>query len=234
MASRSAENRKCYGQFCPMATALDAIGDRWTILMIRELLGGAARFQQLQDGLPGIPKNLLADRLRRLESDGLVRRVRSHNATLYALTETGAAARRAVEELAFWGARLEPIAPPTHPRSIRAIAMALQAVLARAGDALPDSAHVVELEVDGEPIQILLGTNPTATAGPCTDADASVRVPRQTMSDFLLGRPFDVERFALTSGDEVARAALLRALGITANDNRDPGATLPPPSDPSP
>jgi len=174
---------------------------------------GAARFQELQDGLQGIPKNLLADRLRRLESDGIVRRVRSHNTMLYALTELGAAARGAVEELAFWGAMLQPIAPPKHPRSIRAIAMALQAVLTRAGDALPDARHVIELEIDGEHIQILLGASPTATARPCTDADARVRVPRQTMSDFLLGRSFDKKRFVLTSGDKATRTALFRALG---------------------
>lgn len=216
MTSRAAENRKCYGQFCPMATALDVIGDRWTILIIRELLGGAARFQELQDGLHGIPKNLLADRLRRLESDGIVRRVRSHNAMLYALTEAGAAARRAVEELGFWGAMVEPIAPPRHPRSIRAIAMALQAVLTRAGDALPDGPHVIELEIDSEHIQILLGAKPTATAGSCTDADACIRVPRQTMSDFLLGKSFDKKRFVLASGDRAARTALIRALATMA------------------
>ena len=213
MASETTENRKCYGQFCPMATALDVIGDRWTILILRELLGGAARFCELQDGLPGIAKNLLTDRLRRLESDGIVRRVRSHNAVLYALTERGAAARTAVEELAFWGASLEPIEPPRHPRSIRAIAMALQALLARAGEALPDARHVIELEIDGEHIQIVLDARPTATAGSSTDADARVRVPRSTMSDFLLGRSFDQKHFVLASGDEAARTALLRALG---------------------
>ena len=95
MDVQDARNRKCYGQFCPMATALDIIGDRWTLLLLRELLGGAARFQDLYEGLPSIAKNLLTDRLRRLESDGIVRRVRSHNAVLYALTERGTAARTA-------------------------------------------------------------------------------------------------------------------------------------------
>jgi len=221
MTPKTTENRKCYGQFCPMATALDVIGDRWTVLILRELLGGAARFQELQDGLQGIPKNLLADRLRRLESDGIVRRVRSHNAMLYALTETGAAARRAVEELGFWGAMLEPIAPPKHPRSIRAIAMALQAVLSRAGNALPDARHVIELEIDGEHIQIVLDARPSVSAGPSTDADARIRVPRTTMSDFLLGRSFDKKRFVHVSGDKAARTALIRALGtMTSTGSR--------------
>jgi len=213
MVPRKVQDRKCYGQFCPMATALDVIGDRWTILILRELLGGAARFYELQEGLPGIAKNLLTNRLRRLESDGIVRRVRSHNAVLYALTERGAAVRPAVEALGFWGASLEPVVPPQYPRSIRAIAMALQAVLARAGDALPDARHVIELEIDGEHIQIVLDARPSVTAGPSTDADARIRVPRATMSDFLLGRSFDKKRFVHVSGDKTARTALIRALG---------------------
>ena len=132
---------------------------------------------------------------------------------LYALTERGAAARAAVEALGFWGATLEPVVPAQHPRSIRAIAMALQAVLARAGDALPDARHVIELEIDGEHIQIVLDARPSATAGPSTDADARIRVPRPTMSDFLLGRSFDKKRFVNISGNKAARTALIRALG---------------------
>ena len=228
MAPRRVQDRKCYGQLCPMATALDVIGDRWTILILRELLGGAARFHELQEGLPGIAKNLLTDRLRRLESDGIVRRVRSHNTPLYALTERGAAVRTAVEELGFWGATLEPVVPPQYPRSIRAIAMALQAVLARAGDALPDARHVIELEVDGEHIQIVLDAHPSASAGPSTDADARIRVPRSTMSDFLLGRSFDKKRFVHISGSKVARTALIRALGTMAptRSHRAPVASI--------
>ena len=68
-------DRKSYEQVCPMATALDFVGDRWTILILRELLGGPARFQDLKDGLPGIAPNLLVERLRRMEGDGIVRRL---------------------------------------------------------------------------------------------------------------------------------------------------------------
>ena len=213
MASPKALDRKCYQQRCPMATALDVIGDRWTILIIRELLGGAARFNELQEGLPGIAKNLLSDRLRRMESDGIVRRVGSQNVTRYALTERGAAARTAVEELGFWGAMVEPVAPPKHPRSIRAIAMALQAMLSRAGDALPHERCTVELEIDGQHLHIGLDARPTATAGPATDADARIRVPRSAIANFLSGVSFEKKRFALTAGDEAARTALMTALG---------------------
>ena len=54
MSSTASKNRKHYAQFCPMATALDIVGDRWTMLILRELLGGPARFHELQAGLPGI------------------------------------------------------------------------------------------------------------------------------------------------------------------------------------
>ena len=88
--------RKSYEQVCPMATALDFIGDRWTILILRELLGGPARFQELRDGLPGIATNLLTERLRRMEADGIVRRVEFGGAGLYTLTEAGAGIRTAI------------------------------------------------------------------------------------------------------------------------------------------
>lgn len=216
MAVQRAEKRKCYGQFCPVATALDFIGDRWTVLILRELLGGAARFQELQEGLQGVPKNLLSDRLRRLEKDEIVRRFRSHNAMFYALTERGAASRRLVEELGFWGASLSPLEPPKHPRSVRAIAMALHALLTRAGDRSVDTRYAIELDVDGEPIRILLGARPGATAETSSDADARIRVPRQTLSAFLNGRRINQKEFVLASGDEAARIALLEALGISA------------------
>ena len=95
-----------------MATALDVAGDRWTLLILRELLGGPARFQELLDGLPGIARNLLSGRLRRLEDDGIGRRVDRQGASLYALTEAGAAVRPALEELGMWGLRLRQVAPP--------------------------------------------------------------------------------------------------------------------------
>ena len=66
---------RTYGQYCAMARGLDVIGDRWTLLIIRELLlQGPSRYAELQRGLPGIATNLLADRLRELEANGIVTR----------------------------------------------------------------------------------------------------------------------------------------------------------------
>ena len=212
MASRSDSERKCYGQICTVTTALDVAGDRWTLLILRELLGGPARFEELVDGLPGIARNLLSSRLRRLEGDAVVRRVDAHGASLYALTELGAAVRPALEELGFWGVRLPRVAPVLYVRSIRAIAMAVQAILSRAGEVLPEERTLIELEVDGEHVEVLLGPEPSATARLSTEADARIRVPREAMSAALLGRPFDVEAFVHVSGDPTAMPALLRAM----------------------
>jgi len=206
-------DRKSYNQICPMATALDFIGDRWTILILRELLGGSARFHELRDGLPGIATNLLTERLRRLETDGIVRRVAAHDTVLYGLTEQGADIRATLEELGWWGARLQRRAAPTvHERSIRAIAMALQSILVHAGDALPIERLVVELEVDGEYVEVILDQRPTATARLSTEPDARVRTSTSGISAVLLGRAFDESTFTHISGNEAATKQLVSAL----------------------
>jgi DNA-binding HxlR family transcriptional regulator len=100
---------RSYGQYCGVAKALDVIGDRWTILIIRELLiRGACRYTDLKNGLPGIATNLLSDRLRDLESAGLVRREDAPPpvaTALFSLTEAGAELEPAVRALAVWGLR---------------------------------------------------------------------------------------------------------------------------------
>jgi DNA-binding HxlR family transcriptional regulator len=205
-------HRKCYGQACTITTALDVAGDRWTLLILRELLGGPARFQDLLDGLPGIAKNLLSSRLKRLEHDELVRRTDAQGASLYALTEVGAGIRPALEELGFWGVGLPRVAPAVHTRSIRAIAMAIQAILSRAGQALPAGRSVIELDVDGEHIEIVLGPEPTAIARLSTGANASISVSRPAMSEVLVGRSADPDDFQLVSGDASIPSTLLSAM----------------------
>lgn len=98
---------RSYRQYCSLARALDVVGDRWTLLIVRELLlRGACRYTDLRDGLPGIATNLLADRLRELEQAGLVTREDAPPpvaATLFRLTERGEELEPAVHALARWG-----------------------------------------------------------------------------------------------------------------------------------
>src|SRR5919107_1078430 len=105
---------KRYEQYCPMAHALDLVGDRWTLLIIRDLMHGPQRYTDLVDRLPGIGTNILAARLRDLESHGIVtRRTLPPPAAskVYDLTDYGRELRPALRELALWGAR--SLGPPT-------------------------------------------------------------------------------------------------------------------------
>lgn len=101
--------RRTYGQFCPVARSLDVLGERWTLLIVRELLLGPQRYSELRDRLPGMWSNLLAQRLRDLDAAGLVRRRELPPPAarlVYELTERGQALEPLVYELARWGLEL--------------------------------------------------------------------------------------------------------------------------------
>src|SRR5215475_3173761 len=108
---------RSYGQYCSVAKALDVVGDRWTLLIVRELLArGAVRYTDLRSGLPGIATNLLSDRLRELESAGLVHREEAPPpvaTTLFRLTEAGEDLRPVLAALGVWGLRLMGLPEPT-------------------------------------------------------------------------------------------------------------------------
>src|SRR5215468_5066933 len=105
---------KTYGQYCATARALDLVGDRWVLLIVRELLSqGPSRFTDLRAGLPGVATNLLATRLREMEENGIIthRDAAPPVATgLYQLTERGQALRPVIEALADWGLPTMPVA----------------------------------------------------------------------------------------------------------------------------
>jgi len=97
-----------YGQYCGFARALEVIGERWSMLVIRDLLVGPKRFTDLHRGLPGIPTNILTSRLKELEEAGIVRRralARPERAIVYELTEYGAELEDIVIGLGRWGAK---------------------------------------------------------------------------------------------------------------------------------
>lgn len=105
---------KSYNQLCGLAYALDIIGERWTILIIRELMPGPRRFTDLMDGLPGISTNLLSGRLKSLEEQGIiVRRTLPPPAgsMVYELTPVGRALEDTLLELGRWGSQFVPAIP---------------------------------------------------------------------------------------------------------------------------
>ncbi len=92
---------RTYAQYCPIVRAVEVLGDRWTLLIVRDMLIGATRFNELSRGLPGLSRALLSRRLRQLVNAGLVTRT----ADGYALTRAGTDLRPLVFGLADWGAR---------------------------------------------------------------------------------------------------------------------------------
>jgi DNA-binding HxlR family transcriptional regulator len=105
---------KKYDHYCPMAHALDMVGDRWELLIVRELLPGPKRYTDLAEGLPGIGTNILAARLRDLENSGVIAKKTlppPAASRVYELTDYGRELKPVMRELALWGAR--SLGPPT-------------------------------------------------------------------------------------------------------------------------
>ena len=102
---------RTYGQWCSMAKALDVVGDRWTLLIVRELLlQGPCRFTDLRNGLPGIATNLLSTRIKEMEETGLIRREAAPPpvaTTLFHLTELGRGLEPALQALTVWGIQVK-------------------------------------------------------------------------------------------------------------------------------
>jgi DNA-binding HxlR family transcriptional regulator len=95
-----------YGQYCPIARATEILADRWTLLIVRELLDGVHHFNELDRSLPGVSRALLVERLRRLEQTGvIVRRSHPERYVEYHLTRAGRELQRIIDVLGGWGAR---------------------------------------------------------------------------------------------------------------------------------
>jgi DNA-binding HxlR family transcriptional regulator len=123
MASRE------YGQFCGLARAMEMIGERWSILILRNLFAGPQRFTDLRKGLPGIPTNILSARLKQLEEAGLAgRRALPHpeRAVVYELTEYGRELEPALIALGRWGARTLTEPRPGEVVTAEAVAMSFR------------------------------------------------------------------------------------------------------------
>jgi DNA-binding HxlR family transcriptional regulator len=140
---------RTYGQYCSVAKALDVVGDRWTLLIIRELLlQGPCRYTDLKSGLPGIASNLLADRLRELERAGLIRREEAPPpvaTALFHLTDAGHELEPVLNALGGWGVRY--MAQPNEGDEFRSHWFAF-----------PASFFLHDRDPDGPPVTIELRT----------------------------------------------------------------------------
>jgi DNA-binding HxlR family transcriptional regulator len=144
---------RSYGQYCAVARALDVVGDRWALLIVRELLlRGSCRYTDLCGGLPGIATNLLAGRLRDLEGAGVVRRVDAPPpvaTTVYELTSRGSGLAPVLHALGTWGGDL--MAQPQGADEFRSHWLALP--ISRLTDSTPDGPPVtIEIRTGDQPL----------------------------------------------------------------------------------
>jgi DNA-binding HxlR family transcriptional regulator len=127
-------SRRTYGQYCGLAHAMELVGERWALLVIRDLLPGPKRFTDLRNGLPRIPTNILSARLKELEASGVVQRrllPRPRSSVVYELTDYGRELDELVLRLGLWGARSLGQPRPDDIVTTDSLIMALRATFRR-------------------------------------------------------------------------------------------------------
>jgi DNA-binding HxlR family transcriptional regulator len=182
---------KTYHQYCSVARALDVVGDRWVLLIARELLAlGPSRYTDLKRGLPGIASNLLADRLRTMEADGLVER-RDAPAPIgtgvYTLTARGRDLEDVLRALTRWGVPTMQ-SGPSPDDAVQPQWSALFAALTLTGT-LPEGARtVIGIETGGDLVHAVLGPHGfEVTRDLVGDADVTLRGPAVLVGGLLSG-----------------------------------------------
>jgi DNA-binding HxlR family transcriptional regulator len=203
-------SQRRYRQFCPLAKALDVLGERWTLLIIRELLSGPKRYTDLREGLPGLATDLLAARLRELQEAGVIDRREvppPTPATVYELTPRGQALRPAIRELARWGRSLLRDPADSHlPDS--ALSLGLEAAFHP--DAAAGIDETYDIQVDGKRVAVRVhdGTVEITPGSAGEHASVSVVTDRQGFIELAQGHTSDRVRI---EGDA---DALARMLGV--------------------
>jgi len=191
---------RSYRQYCGVARGLDLVGERWTLLIVRDLLTGPKRYKDLLAGLPGIGTNLLAARLRELEEQHIVvRRVLPPPAgsAVYELTEVGNAIEPVVTALGRWGHRFLGTRSEGEFLSANAYVLAMRAAFR--SDAVANVTETYELRIGDQVFYIRVADGHCSTSEGQSDApDAILKMDVSTLSSLLHGQlsPKD----ALTTG----------------------------------
>jgi DNA-binding HxlR family transcriptional regulator len=184
---------RTYGQFCGIARALDLVGERWALLVVRELVLGPKRFSDLRSGLPGIGSNVLADRLKELERSGVIQRRTlppPAASAVYELTEYGRELEDALLAFGRWGAKSLGTRAPEEPVRSEWLAVALKAYFRP--EAAADLRATVALRLcDGSYRARIDDGSLTMEPAHTSDdgADLVVTTDEETLIGFLVGAP---------------------------------------------
>jgi DNA-binding HxlR family transcriptional regulator len=174
---------RTYGQQCGLAAALDLLGERWTLLIVRELSRGPKRFGDLLEGLDGIGTNLLSARLKSLEQSGVVERVTlpaPAEVAGYDLGERGRSLQPILEDLALWGFDLLVRTDADRVRSRAAwAAMSMKAHMDREDGVPPDGLYAFEVGQEAFWLRISDGESTLRDGRPPFDADVDVAIDKE-------------------------------------------------------
>jgi DNA-binding HxlR family transcriptional regulator len=215
--------RRSYSQYCALAKALDVLGERWTLLVIRELLTGPKRFSDLLDGLPGIGANVLSTRVRTLEQEGLVRKRRlppPAASTVYELTERGRALEPALLSLMRWGVDL--LGAPQEGDRYRPAWLfnSLRAVFDPA--AAKDIRRTYRLRVDGDAFTVRVDDGTLAVdQGETAEPDVAMALDSDTLmavagGDLTPAEAIEAGRVTVEAGDPAEALAFAGLLELPA------------------
>lgn len=214
--------RRSYDQFCGLARALDVVGERWTLLIVRELMAGPKRYSDLAAKLDGVGSSLLASRLKQLEADDVVERRYLEPpaaSTVYVLSAVGRELATAIVPIAQWGARHYAGDGPRPGDALHA-EWSLVFVAELLGSAPLDGADAVFEVVVGDSVARLVVRDGTVQVSPGRgDAvpDATLRTDAATLADVATGRASIVDVVAEgrvdAHGDPEALRFLVTALG---------------------
>jgi DNA-binding HxlR family transcriptional regulator len=217
---------KTYGERCPLARALDIVGERWTLLVVRELMLGPRRYTDLTDGLPGVGTNILAARLADLQDAGLVTKrelPRPTAVTVYELTAAGLALGPSLGALSEWGERHG--ASITGSQAVRpqwiltSMARRNADLLAGHSCELRVGRDVFELSGDGSKLSIMTGTAGSPDAVIALEPDVFYALATNGRTARKL------REHAVIDGDRATGEQVLDAISGAAAS-----AALPPPS----
>jgi len=188
--------KRTYGDSCGIARALDLVGERWALLVVRELLLGPKRFTDLRAGLPNLGPDVLTQRLRELASAGVVVRRKLDppaGAWVYELTDRGRELESVVIGLGRWGA-LAPFPPGEMRIGVDSTVLALQTLFD--AEAAADLDATLELRLDGQRFSVAVTAGMLAVArGPADGPDAAIETDPGTLTGLLWGglSPADAE-----------------------------------------
>lgn len=212
-----------YQPFCPVGAALNAVGDRWALLIVRDLMLGPRRYTDLLDGLGGVGTDILAARLRGLRETGIVRQAGSGRSRRYELTSSGKALRPVLVELARWGA--SRVRLPSDPSQVPP-RVALSALLITATGIPRQADGVYQLQVAHESMRVQVADG-LVHAAPDHEPSATITLSMAALRSLINGAPASqIEPNADLSidGDRRRARALLSALSgpLLPNELRSP------------